>query len=77
MFQPRRYEVTGSQPVAPNGAIHEPGSFFEEDIDPVQEARLLASGALTVVPVEPQEFPPPLDAEPNPTNDSTTEDLNG
>jgi len=74
VFQPCRYEVTGIQPVLD----HEPGAIFEADIDPAQEARLLASGALTVVPVEPPEYAPPLDSEPSPLiNDSTTEDQNG
>ena len=74
MFQPSRYEVTGTQPVLD----HEPGTYFEADIPPVQEARLLASGALRLVPVESPEFPPPLDSEPPTTPTSTSEEsVNG
>lgn len=62
MFQPRRYQVTGVQPVLD----HEPGSVFEADIDPTQEARLIAGGALRVIPMPEQKFPPPLDVEPPP-----------
>lgn len=62
MFQPRRYQVTGTQPVLD----HEPGSVFEADIDPTQEERLLASGALRRLDVPAEEFPPPLDVEPTP-----------
>ena len=62
MFQPRRYQVTGIQPVLD----HEPGVVFEADIPPAQEARLLASGALTWLPMPDHEWPPPLDVEPPP-----------
>ena len=62
MFQPRRYQVTGIQPVLD----HEPGAVFEADIEPAQEARLLASGALLWLPMPDREFPPPLDVEPPP-----------
>ena len=62
MFQPRRYQVTGTQPVLD----HEPGSIFEADIEPEREARLLASGALIHLPVPGREWPPPLDVEPPP-----------
>ena len=60
MFQPRRYQVTGTQPVLD----HEPGEVFEDDLDPVQEERLLASGALRIIPAPPVKFPPALDVEP-------------
>ena len=62
MFQPRRYQVTGIQSVLG----HAPGSIFETDIEPAQEARLLASGALLRLPMPDIEFPPPLDVEPPP-----------
>lgn len=62
MFRPRRYQVTGIQPVLD----HEPGSVFEADIEPTQEARLISSGALRVIPMPDLVFPPPLDVEPPP-----------
>ena len=70
MFQPRRYQVTGIQPVLD----HEPGSIFEADLEPVQEARLLASGALIRLAVESPDWPPPLDVEPPPNPEQQTED---
>jgi hypothetical protein len=68
LFQPRRYEVTGTQPVLE----HQPGDIFETDIPPAQEARLIASGALAVVPVAYPKTLPPLDIEPpsNPEQDT-------
>lgn len=63
MFQQRRYQVVGVQPVLE----HKPGEIFEADIPPVQEERLLACGALRIVPVPARKFPPALDlAPPNP-----------
>jgi hypothetical protein len=63
-FYPRRYIVTGIQPVSVDGPIRMPGDIFEADIPLEQEIRLLNSGALTVIPVEYPETLPPLDIEP-------------
>lgn len=70
MFQPRRYQVTGIQPVLD----HEPGSIFEADIEPERESRLLASGALSWIPMPDREWPPPLDVEPPPNPEHAAED---
>lgn len=64
MFQPRRYQVTGIQPVSVDGPIRVPGEVFDADLDPVQEQRLLSSGALRRLSTPVGEFPPPLDVEP-------------
>ena len=71
MFQPRRYQVTGTQPVLD----HEPGSIFEQDIEPTQEARLLASGALRRLETPARKFPPPLDVEPPPNPEQAVDGL--
>lgn len=65
MFASRRYQVTGIQPVLD----HQPGEVFEADIDPVQEQRLVASGALRRIEMPDPVYPPPLDVEPPPTTD--------
>jgi len=64
VFDPRRYEVTGTQPVSVDGIDHEPGDVFEADLLPEQEARMLARGSLRLLPQEAKETPPPLDTDP-------------
>lgn len=70
MFRPRRYQVTGIQPVLD----HEPGEVFEADIPPVQEARLIASNALRRIEMPDPVFPPPLDVEPPPNPEQAAVD---
>ena len=79
MFDLSRYEVTGT--VAVLG--HQPGSVFEDDLDPAIEQRLLARGALRKLPPlvvvqprrhdDPQPDLPPRAAEPKPTTKSQQE----
>lgn len=78
MFSPRRYQVVGSQPVAPGWVTHYPGEFFEEDIPFDREMFLIRVGALRVVPVEHPKTLPPLDIEPpEPQTAQEEEALNG
>ena len=64
MFDTPRYEVTGTQPVLG----HLPGSFFEADLDPVMEQRLISARAITPV-AKPAAPEPPVrldDPQPDP-----------
>lgn len=70
MFQPRRYQVAGAQAVLD----HEPGAVFEADIPPVQEERLLKSGALRLLPSPIKKFPPALDVAPPTPNKKQQDD---
>lgn len=72
MFELNRYEVTGVQPVLG----HEPGSFFEDDLEPGLEQRLIDRGAIRIVPPLPVSTPPRLDdpqPEPPTAEGSSTE----
>jgi len=57
MFQPTRYEVTGVQPVLG----HEPGTFFEDDLEPGLERRLIERGSIQIVPAPAVAAQPRLD----------------
>lgn len=70
MFELSRYEVTGVQAVLG----HEPGSFFEDDLEPGLEQRLLERGAIRIVAVPPSAPPPRLDdPQPKPPQDAEAE----
>ena len=57
MFELSRYEVTGVQPVLG----HAPGSFFEDDLEPGLERRLIERGAIREVERPPVPTPTRLD----------------
>lgn len=61
MFQTPRYQVTGESAVLG----HEPGSFFEDDLAPDLEARMIARGSLRRVPTEPSPEPLRLASQPD------------
>jgi hypothetical protein len=74
VFELSRYEVTGVQAVLG----HQPGSFFEDDLDPGLEQRMVERGAIRkVAPLVAEPSVPRLDdPQPNlppPAAESTTQ----